>query len=98
MIFSCLVDADFIDTDEFYKRLEGKPLLRGDYPQLSELKIQFDQKLADKIKSTDQTKTVNQLRKEILDTARLKAKLTPGLFTLTVPTGGGKPLALWLLH
>ncbi|MBE3658885.1 CRISPR-associated helicase/endonuclease Cas3 [Vibrio navarrensis] len=93
MIFSCLVDADFIDTDEFYKRLEGKPLLRGDYPQLSELKIQFDQKLADKIKSTDQTKTVNQLRKEILDTARLKAKLTPGLFTLTVPTGGGKTLS-----
>ncbi|MFC3032693.1 CRISPR-associated helicase Cas3' [Pseudoalteromonas fenneropenaei] len=93
MIFSCLVDADFIDTDKFYKQLEGKPLLRGDYPQLAELKIQFDQALADKIKSTDQTQTVNQLRKEILDTARIKAKLTPGLFTLTVPTGGGKTLS-----
>ncbi|MCF7515461.1 CRISPR-associated endonuclease Cas3'' [Pseudoalteromonas sp. L23] len=90
MIFSCLVDSDFIDTDKFYKHLEGKPLLRGDYPQLAELKIQFDQALADKIKSTDQTQTVNQLRKKILDTARIKAKLTPGLFTLTVPTGGGK--------
>lgn len=90
MIFSCLVDADFIDTDKFYRHLEGKPLLRGDYPQLPELKIQFDQALADKIKSTDQTQTINQLRKEILDTARIKAKLSPGLFTLTVPTGGGK--------
>lgn len=93
MIFSCLVDADFIDTDKFYKHLEGKPLLRGDYPQLSELKVQFEQTLAEKVNSSDQTQTVNQLRKEILDTARLNAKLAPGLFTLTVPTGGGKTLS-----
>nr|WP_256438115.1 CRISPR-associated helicase Cas3' [Thiomicrorhabdus sp. 6S3-12] len=44
-------------------------------------------------KNSDQTKKVNQLRKEILHTARLKAKLPPGLFTLTVPTGGGKTLS-----
>ncbi|WP_319558218.1 CRISPR-associated endonuclease Cas3'' [Thiomicrorhabdus sp.] len=93
MIFSCLVDADFIDTDKFYKTLEGKPLLRGDYPQLSELKERLDQALNEMAKSSDQTKRVNQLRKEILDNARLKAQLPPGLFTLTVPTGGGKTLS-----
>lgn len=93
MIFSCLVDADFIDTDKFYKTLEGKPLLRGGYPQLAELKLRLDDALAEMVKKSDPTKKVNQLRKEILDNARLKAQLPPGLFTLTVPTGGGKTLS-----
>lgn len=93
MIFSCLVDADFIDTDKFYKNLEGKPLLRGGYPQLAELKLRLDDALAEMIKKSDPAKKVNQLRKEILDNARLKAQLPPGLFTLTVPTGGGKTLS-----
>lgn len=93
MIFSCLVDADFIDTDKFYKNLEGKPLLRGGYPQLAELKLRLDDALAEMVKKSDPAKKVNQLRKEILDNARLKAQLPPGLFTLTVPTGGGKTLS-----
>jgi len=93
MIFSCLVDADFIDTDKFYKNLEGKPLWRGGYPQLAELKLRLDDALAEMIKKSDPAKKVNQLRKEILDNARLKAQLPPGLFTLTVPTGGGKTLS-----
>ncbi|MDP5135220.1 CRISPR-associated endonuclease Cas3'' [Rheinheimera baltica] len=93
MIFSCLVDADFIDTDKFYKHLEGKPLLRGGYPQLSELKQRLDKALDKMVNKTDPAKKVNQLRKEILDNARFKAQLPPGLFTLTVPTGGGKTLS-----
>lgn len=93
MIFSSLVDADFIDTDKFYKKLESKPFIRGDYPEITELKSRFDQTLLEISKKSDQSKKVNQLRKEILDSARSKAKLPPGLFTLTVPTGGGKTLS-----
>lgn len=89
MIFSCLVDADFVDTDKFYKQLEHKPWLRGNYPNLIELKQVFDAYLADKTANSKATK-VNQLRQEILSTARERAQLSPGLFTLTVPTGGGK--------
>ncbi|UQB42566.1 CRISPR-associated helicase Cas3' [Thiomicrospira microaerophila] len=89
MIFSCLVDADFIDTDKFYKQLEAKPWLRGDYPALSDLKRVFDEFLAAKT-STSQLTKVNQLRQSILSAARERAQLPPGLFTLTVPTGGGK--------
>jgi CRISPR-associated endonuclease/helicase Cas3 len=89
MIFSCLVDADFIDTDKFYKQLEAKPWLRGDYPELNALKQEFDAYLAHKTESSNATK-VNQLRQEILTTARERALLSLGLFTLTVPTGGGK--------
>ncbi|MEP2650663.1 MAG: CRISPR-associated helicase Cas3' [Paraglaciecola sp.] len=92
MIFSCLVDADFIDTDKFYRNIECKPLLRGGYPQLPELKQRFDRSLEEMVKSSDPTKKVNLLRKEILDNARLKAKLPSALFSLTVPTGGGKTL------
>jgi len=89
MIFSCLVDADFIDTDKFYKQLNGKTWLRGGYPELPELKQVFDAHLAEKTKNSSRSK-VNQLRQEILTTARERALLSPGLFTLTVPTGGGK--------
>ncbi|WP_040727085.1 CRISPR-associated helicase/endonuclease Cas3 [Thiomicrorhabdus sp. Kp2] len=93
MIFSCLVDADFIDTDTFYKELENKPLLRGDYPTLAELKNNLDHYLKDKQQSSDNTQLVNKLRQDILASAREKAILEPGLFTLTVPTGGGKTLS-----
>ena len=89
MIFSCLVDADFIDTDKFYKKLKGKPWLRGAYPRLAELKPVFDQYLKAKANSSKPTK-INQLRQEVLHHARNKAQEAPGLFTLTVPTGGGK--------
>lgn len=93
MIFSCLVDADFIDTDNFYKKLENKTLLRGGYPQLSELKQRLDLTLLEMVKNSDPTKKVNLLRKDILNSARLKAQLPSGLFSLTVPTGGGKTLS-----
>jgi CRISPR-associated endonuclease/helicase Cas3 len=36
---------------------------------------------------------LNALRAQVLDTAVERAALSPGLFTLTVPTGGGKTLA-----
>ena len=85
------MDADFIDTDKFYKKLENKPFLRGEYPQLSELKNQLDEYLLRKQKESEVTK-INQLRQEILLSARGKAQLSPGLFSLTVPTGGGKTL------
>jgi len=35
---------------------------------------------------------VNDIRQEILDHSRKQALLIPGLFSLTVPTGGGKTL------
>ncbi|WP_197723382.1 CRISPR-associated helicase Cas3' [Thiomicrorhabdus aquaedulcis] len=89
MIFSCLVDADFVDTDKFYKQLEGKPWLRGGYPELVDLKFVFDAYLQDKSANSKPTK-VNQLRQDILTTARERSHLSPGLFTFTVPTGGGK--------
>jgi CRISPR-associated endonuclease/helicase Cas3 len=92
MLFSCLVDADFLDTEAFYNRVEGRPTLRpelGAGPTLADLKAALDQHLA----GFRADKPVNQIRAEILQHVRAQAELKPGLFSLTVPTGGGKTLA-----
>jgi CRISPR-associated endonuclease Cas3-HD len=88
MLFSCLVDADFIDTDEFYRRIEGKPSRRVRHPRLEELRARLDARLAALSAEGD----VNALRKHILEHVRAQAEQKPGLFSLTVPTGGGKTL------
>ena len=92
MVFSCLVDADFRDTEAFYARLDGTRPDR-EWPALAELlpawRAAFDAHMA-----TFSTEgEVNGLRARVLAHVRQGAALEPGLFTLTVPTGGGKTLA-----
>ncbi|MCQ8127549.1 CRISPR-associated helicase Cas3' [Methylomonas rivi] len=92
MIFSCLIDADRRDTNNYYRRLEGKGNAESNYPPLSALRERFNTKL-EKIQqnlATQPPKSINQLRQRILDHSRKQAQLPPGLFSLTVPTGGGK--------
>jgi len=92
MIFSCLVDADFKDTERFYAALEGRDVDR-EWPALQtllpDLIARFDTHMAAMRGDGD----VNRLRGDILTHVRGKAAMDPGLFTLTVPTGGGKTLA-----
>ncbi|HRX71070.1 MAG TPA: hypothetical protein P5329_07840 [Candidatus Competibacteraceae bacterium] len=38
MLFSCLVDADFLDTEAFYAKVEGWRINRGGLPALAELR------------------------------------------------------------
>lgn len=93
MIFSCLVDADFKDTEAFYKSLEGGNADR-DWPTLQSLLPQFRAALAEHfIAIPELDRPVNRLRREILQHVRNKAVEKPGIYTLTVPTGGGKTLA-----
>ena len=92
MVFSCLVDADFRDTEAFYDRLEGRQRNR-DWPALQDLlpdlRAGFDAHMA----GFDPARGVNPLRAEMLAHVRAQAALPPGLSTLSVPTGGGKTLA-----
>jgi CRISPR-associated endonuclease/helicase Cas3 len=95
MVFSCLVDADYRDTEAFYAALDGKTVDRI-WPRLADiigdLVARFDAHMeAVAAKSPDTS--LNRLRAEILTHVRAKAALPPGVFTLTVPTGGGKTLA-----
>ncbi len=93
MIFSCLVDADFKDTEAFYNRLEGRCADRN-WASLQSLlptfRAAFDAHMAG-MKTQDTA--LNRLRGDILGHVRGQATEAPGLFTLTVPTGGGKTLA-----
>lgn len=90
MLFSCLVDADFLDTEEYMDPDKGST--RGNWPKLEQLHSAFDAYMAEKTRGSDAT-TVNRLRADILAQCRTKASEAPGLFTLTVPTGGGKTLS-----
>jgi len=94
MLFSCLVDADFIDTEAFYLKLEGKQQERGDYPHLEKLQQALDSylELLKNKADCNSPSSVNDLRQEVLEYSREQALLDPGLFSLTVPTGGGKTL------
>jgi len=90
MLFSCLVDADFLDTEAFMNYKQGEQ--RGDYHSMSDLKSRFDVFMNLKQNSSPNS-PINQKRKEILQACRDKAKLKSGFFSLNVPTGGGKTLS-----
>ena len=100
MLYSCLVDADYLDTEAFYLKLENKAVERGGYPNLNALQHNFNQfinkfrrRIAQAPEQTEAEKrnaTLNRLRSEILNNAVEQAAQPQGLFTLTVPTGGGK--------
>ncbi|GHU09857.1 CRISPR-associated helicase/endonuclease Cas3 [Betaproteobacteria bacterium] len=90
MLFSCLVDADCLDTERFYDQVEGRDSVRGTKaPSLEALRAQLDAHLA----GFTGNSAVNRIRAEILTHVRQQATLDRGLFSLTVPTGGGKTLA-----
>ncbi len=95
MVFSALVDADYRDTEAFYAKAEGKPVDR-DWPMLpdivDDLIARLDAHMAHLAAGAADT-PVNRLRGEILTHVRTGADASTGLFTLTVPTGGGKTLA-----
>jgi len=88
MIFSCLVDADFPETERFYAEQD-----RGGHTPLSVLRDRLDSHMARFADGPRAKERINVLRGEILAHARAEAACAPGLFTMTVPTGGGKTLA-----
>ncbi|MDR1708627.1 MAG: CRISPR-associated endonuclease Cas3'', partial [Candidatus Accumulibacter sp.] len=90
MLYSCLVDADFLDTEAFMDA--NRASARSQYPKLVDLAGRFFEKLDEKQRQSDDTE-VNRIRAEIRAACEKAAELRPGLFSLTVPTGGGKTLS-----
>jgi len=91
MLFSCLVDADFLDTEAYMNPAESKRRTEA-YIDLSEGKRLLDAYL-EELGRTSPDSPVNRSRHEILAACRKAAEKSPGVFSLTVPTGGGKTLA-----
>jgi CRISPR-associated endonuclease/helicase Cas3 len=90
MIYSCLVDADFLDTEQFLEPEKSK--WREGYPSLEVLDKNLQAYMRDLAQRASPTK-VNLERKRIFDNCLNASECKPGLFSLTVPTGGGKTLA-----
>lgn len=90
MLFSCLVDADFLDTEQFMD--EKKSEARADHINLGELKTRFDSHMIAMTREASAS-DVNDFRANVLRECRAAANELPGIFTLTVPTGGGKTLS-----
>lgn len=88
MIFSCLVDADYLCTERF---MRGEEREHAPYLKLSDMRERLEEKLA----AFYPPKTyLNKVRCGVLDDCKRAASRDPGVFSLTVPTGGGKTLAL----
>ncbi|MGE4489667.1 MAG: CRISPR-associated endonuclease Cas3'' [Kiritimatiellales bacterium] len=91
MLFSCVVDADFLDTEAFMDKNKYR-LRNNEYPCLETLLAAFDDHMAIICREAKPT-PVNQIRAAVLEQCRRAAEKTPAVFSLTVPTGGGKTLS-----
>ncbi|MCW7540490.1 CRISPR-associated helicase Cas3' [Aquabacterium sp. A7-Y] len=95
MLFSTLVDADFLDTEAFMD--ERHAAARPQSRPLADYLAQLDAFLAEKVDAVARAgrgqEPVMQARARVLQLCREKAVLPPGVFSLTVPTGGGKTLS-----
>ena len=88
MLYSCLVDADFLDTETF---MLGRAAPRGGYDSIPVLFQRLQQYIAP---WQNPTTPLNQKRCEILEQCLHAGQTgTSGLYTLTVPTGGGKTIS-----
>ena len=97
-LFSCLVDADFLDTEAFMNGYADADTaqaagLRPKFPSLDELHRRYEQYMAQLLEKADKNSTLNQERHTILQQCFSAAETDRTLFSLTVPTGGGKTLA-----
>lgn len=87
MLYSCLVDADFLDTEAF---------MEGERRESNETSMR---ELWDKLRSYTSAwfppeGELNRQRCKILERCIHEGEArSPGLFSLTVPTGGGKTVA-----
>ncbi len=91
MLFSCLVDADFLDTERAINPALTKQRSSG--PSFTFLHQIFWKKFDELRKNSKASPNVIEQRERVLKACIQAAKWQPGLFSLTVPTGGGKTLA-----
>ena len=90
LLFSCLVDADFLDT-ELYMSAEKAERRAGDLRLEKLTKVYFQH--LEHFRDAAESNPLNKIRSAILDDCFAAAESEPGIFSLTVPTGGGKTLS-----
>lgn len=90
LIFSALVDADFLATEAFMNPTQARERRRGE----ESLQERMMESLETHISAFPApSNEVDRARAEVHAACVIAAEKTPGLFSLTVPTGGGKTLS-----
>ena len=97
MLYSCLVDADYLDTEAFMAPEQAQ--LRGSKTPLSELCSKLEAHLEKLGKCSPDTE-VNRIRAFVQQCCKKMSDGPIDFYSLTVPTGGGKTLSslLWALR
>lgn len=88
-LFSCLIDADRIDTANFEHKKVAAFRSLGDYVPWAVLIARLESSLS----AFSLRHPIDHLRRKVSDECLAAAARPRGIFTLTVPTGGGKTLA-----
>lgn len=91
--YSCLVDADYLDTESYADSSLAD--LRSDVSDLASLLQRYEEFMREKtsLPAGEEPSLVYRARQDILSDCLAAAWDDPGIFTLNVPTGGGKTLA-----
>lgn len=97
MLFSCLVDADYLDTEAFMNPELAQ--LRGSKATMGELCLKLESHLEKLGKGSPDTE-VNRIRRYVQQCCKTMSNGPVDYYSLTVPTGGGKTLSslLWALR
>lgn len=95
MLYSCLVDADYLDTEQFMQPEQAA--LRGSKTKVKDLLPMLEKHLSSFGRPTTE---VNKIRNEIQQACLTESKGPSGFYSLTVPTGGGKTFSslVWALN
>jgi CRISPR-associated endonuclease/helicase Cas3 len=97
MLFSCLVDADFLDTEAHFNGDANGKRFRSEGPKLdvASALAALDSFMSASIRNGSQADgNVLQVREKLWQEAINASSASNGLFTLTAPTGSGKTLAM----
>jgi CRISPR-associated endonuclease/helicase Cas3 len=92
--FACLVDADWSDTNSAERRAHGLPADPGPPVLNPGEALQNVLAYIDERANGCRGERIAGIRREVLDSALRSAREQPGLFSMTVPTGGGKTLSV----
>jgi len=99
MVFSALVDADYLNTEKHFN--EKQYILRHKQQRIEHLWDRFIANQSEFMSSVNTKTVVNRVRKEVYELCDKAATGKPGIYRMTVPTGGGKTrsgLAFALRH
>ena len=93
-LFSCLIDADRINSSDFEREAQKEVRRLTEKPDWQSAIDKLEAKLAGfENRPVEEIKPIDEIRRKISDDCLKRAVDSQGIYTLTVPTGGGKTLA-----